>query len=274
MASKKTKGKKPAVSDAAVPPHEGGPKIVGVDLGAVAKIVDSKVVQRVYSDALSKPLKETGGLATDIVRGLRLFTAPLVLAANWKDRLLADLEKCRKRVPEERQVESPPEIAGPILERLRFTETNNPLRDLFLNLLSTSIDSAVQSDAHPAFPVILGQLTADELRILMACKNESRAVEISSEIAIKAMDTRRFTTSVPMELSNSDMLRAYLGHLSGLGLISAQYEMKSNKNKSHYWSFITVGINPFGDSFLRACGVTDKEGKVRIDASSWKVPPK
>lgn len=133
-----------------------------------AAVLNTPVAKRIYSEGLSKPIKSASALTTDILEGLRLFTAPFALAANYKDRLLKYLTECRNRVPVERQVESPPEIAGPLIERLRFIDDADPLKQLYLNLLTASIDRERQEGIHPAFPLILSQLSSDEAK-LIAC---------------------------------------------------------------------------------------------------------
>ena len=80
---------------------------------------------------------------------------------------------------------SPAMISGPIIDRLKYAEEDNPLTELFLHLLARSIDTDRINEAHPAFIHIIDQLSPDEALILF---------ELSAK-DISVVDTMDFDTS-------------------------------------------------------------------------------
>ena len=138
----------------------------------IGNMLGAKTVEKAYDDGLSSPVKETGKALTDVVKSFRLFTLPFQLAASLQDRLDRYFQKIRNEVPEERQMNSPSMISGPIIERLKYLEENNHLTELFLNLLARSIDTERVNEAHPAFIHLIDQLSPDEAIILIELKNK------------------------------------------------------------------------------------------------------
>lgn len=68
--------------------------------------------------------------------------------------------------PKEEIITPKPNVAGPALEALRYIGHEETLRDLYANLLASSMDSATAASAHPAFVEILKQITPDEAKLL------------------------------------------------------------------------------------------------------------
>ncbi len=83
-----------------------------------------------------------------------------------KEKFILDLERKMEKVPEERRILPNVEIAGPAVEALRFTGQNDELRNLFANVLATSMDAETAANAHPSFVEIIKQLSSDDARIL------------------------------------------------------------------------------------------------------------
>jgi hypothetical protein len=71
-----------------------------------------------------------------------------------------------KAIPPENLVEPKASIAGPALQGLAFTYEEPPLREMYLNLLRSAMDSRTASAAHPAFVEVIKQLTAQEAELL------------------------------------------------------------------------------------------------------------
>jgi len=196
-----------------------------------AEILKTKVAEEAYYDALSKPLKEASSVATDILQGLRLFTRPLSALSRFQERLFEDLEKVRNRVPVERQVEAPAEIAGPVFEKLKYLEPDDSLREVFLNLLAASIDKERQNRIHPAFPKILDQLSRDEALLLRSISVWGGPSFHGFTIDIRwhgiSWDGDRINVKIghsqhlpEKEMAFPERLYAYLKHLEALNLIS------------------------------------------------------
>jgi hypothetical protein len=71
-------------------------------------------------------------------------------------------------------------VAGPIIECLRFTSEEETLRELYANLLATSMDSETAHNAHPGFVQIIKNMSPDEARIMkfIATENSQPLIDI------------------------------------------------------------------------------------------------
>ncbi len=124
----------------------------------------------VYQDMVQPAAKEIGRNLETAAKSVRLVLAP-VSALVWgydkiKDFVQTSLADKLKDVPKERLVTPNPTVAGPALEALKYAGHNPNLRELYANLLATSIDAKTAHEAHPAFVDIIRQLTPDEAKIL------------------------------------------------------------------------------------------------------------
>ena len=79
-----------------------------------------------------------------------------------------DIATATSEIPAEALVEPKPSLAGPALQALAFSHDEPNLKDLYIHLLATSMDSRNAEQAHPAFVEILRQLTAHEARALQS----------------------------------------------------------------------------------------------------------
>lgn len=124
----------------------------------------------VYQDALQPALQEVGVALQTVARTIHIALAP-VAALVWgydqiKEFVTSRLAEKLQNVPPERITSPSPNVAGPVLEALRYTGHQETLRDLYANLLAASMDSATANGAHPAFVDIIRQLTPDEAKIV------------------------------------------------------------------------------------------------------------
>ena len=221
------------------------------DITGIAKIVDSKVVERAYEDAGSEPAKEIGKLGVDIVRTFRLFTAPFQLLATAQVRFENYLNDVRNAVPRDRQIQADPQIAGPVLMNLRFIDEENDLRHLYLNLLKLAIDSEHCEEAHPGFIKVIEHFSPKDALFLQklaeVCPLSERANEhqdlpcaTAVQFALKRFDWK---------LSN---IQASLDLLQGLSVV--QYEVHNVANlDGPFYKHVGVEITEFGRKFIESC---------------------
>nr|WP_223217091.1 DUF4393 domain-containing protein [Rhizobium cauense] len=93
--------------------------------------------------------------------------APIQVTAALQDRFRDFLDRTIRRVPEDRRVSPPPQIAGPVFEGLKYEEAGTPLDEMFSQLLSKGMDSQYIHLAHPSYPQIIRQLSRDEAVLLL-----------------------------------------------------------------------------------------------------------
>ena len=69
-------------------------------------------------------------------------------------------------MPEEKLVEPEPYVAIPAMQQLSYCVNNEELRELYANLLVSSMNADKKWQVHPAFVDIIKQLTPDEAKLL------------------------------------------------------------------------------------------------------------
>jgi glutaminase len=106
------------------------------DLTGAGQVINSEIAKRTYNEALSPAMKELGGLSEDTLKALRLFTAPLQLAAAYQDRFKAFCQRVRDKVPTSQQQEAPPEIVKPVMDAFASTSDDSPLMKMFEELIA------------------------------------------------------------------------------------------------------------------------------------------
>lgn len=124
----------------------------------------------VYQDVVQPAAQEIGKALQTVAKTVHIALAP-VSALVWgydqvKEFVSTKVADRLKNVPPENIVTPKPNIAGPVLESLRYTGHEESLSDLYANLLAASMDKSTAHGAHPAFAEIIKQLTADEAKLV------------------------------------------------------------------------------------------------------------
>jgi len=111
-----------------------------------------------------------GQTAVTVTRALNNVLLPLA-AMNYAfdkakvyfyEKFPSELSEKVGKIPEDKIQEPKASVAGPALQGLAFTHEEPPLKEMFLNLLATSMDARHSSQAHPAFVEVIKQLEAKE----------------------------------------------------------------------------------------------------------------
>lgn len=226
---------------------------------AVTDLVETDVAKQMYEDAIVDPIAEASAMATDIIRGCRLFTTPFVLMGTCAARFRHYCETVRARVPQSRQVEAPSNISGPVFERLKY-ENNETLINAYLQLLSSAIDTHSAHLAHPAFPGILSQLSSDQAVMLLYLKRNYGRLETSDECSFDPRTnqcSRHHSRNFPFhlkQLRNPDGVYISLWHLLNLNLLDRpNYCAELNNMKAYQRTQTLWTLTDFGDAFVQAC---------------------
>lgn len=104
---------------------------------------------------------------------------------------IPELKEKLKDIPEQRIITPDLTVAGPAIEAIRFVGHKPELRELYANLLASSMDSEAATKAHPAFTDIIKQITPDEAKLIKYFSNNPRlpiinimAEEINTQASI------------------------------------------------------------------------------------------
>jgi hypothetical protein len=226
------------------------------ELDVAAKILDSKTAKRVYEDAVSPSARQVGAIGQDTLKALRLFTAPIQLAAAYQDRLELWLEEVRNRVPVERQVQASASIAGPVLLNLRFEDDSSIFKAMYLNLLTHAIDSQSNDMAHPAFVKVIDSMSPNEAAILIEIDR------VRSLSAKSLYDEYGLWESLSREAKNQEFranvaafpLRLAVEHLKSLGVVECDIGFDLDDEEIGDGCFgIELKTTYFGEMLLEVC---------------------
>lgn len=124
----------------------------------------------IYQDAVQPAAKELGTALQTLAKAVHVALSP-VSAVVWgydqiKDWLQKTLTEKLKDVPPEEIIPPRVAVAGPAIEALRFAADEPVLRDLYANLLATSMSAKRRGTVHPAFVEIIKEMDIADVHIL------------------------------------------------------------------------------------------------------------
>ncbi|MGE5493548.1 MAG: DUF4393 domain-containing protein [Actinomycetota bacterium] len=221
-------------------------------------------IQGVYQDLAQPAVREAGEALGNVAKVARFALAPIDYLASFQDRWQRYLKRLSEKVPEERLVEPSPQVAGRVLDGLRYADEDGVIAEMFLNLLARAMDKDRVSEAHPAFPLLISQLSPDEAMFLFQVKGPGvRRVE-------KYIDPHSLTYGYPRRssvaydfpldvLSFPGNIEIYHNHLRTLNLIGEELVGEPDHSESERSGYTTTAVEenieftPFGRLFARAC---------------------
>lgn len=128
------------------------------------------VAVELYKDVVRPMAKPVGEILGFLPRTLKL------ALSGWEKWLINGEETIKltaesvkekiKDVPEEKLVEPEPHVAIPAMQQLSYCVNNEELRELYANLLVSSMNVDKKWQVHPAFVDIIKQLTPDEAKFI------------------------------------------------------------------------------------------------------------
>lgn len=222
---------------------------------------------KVYDDVGHPALKATGELLGLLPRAILAKLTPLriwVLNAEIQFQETARLlVKKLENVPPE-QIETPdPHIAVPALQYISYCMDNHELREMYANLLASSMNKVVKNGVHPGYVEIIKQLCPDEAKILRHIAKEEKIPTISVYYCKSSGGNIR----VVKDFSNVGYLTMcenpqdickYLSNLLRLGLI----EIPDSSLFAHYpledeQLYVLLEQHPYIQSFINTVNVVE-----------------
>lgn len=230
------------------------------ELEIIDKIANSKVVERAYDDALSSPMIEVSKIGVDAIKTARLVLAPLQIAATFQDRFENFLKNLNKRVPEDQQVQPPAELTSVCLERMKFIDSQNPLWEMFEELLINAVDKKNNSKVHPSFGQIIGQLSPDEAIIIYELSKGELEFEDTLDLnQLHKFENHRYLKySVPDDkLANPEAFQIYYAHMESLSLVTwpvvNESPIYTDNRQTGIKRESKIMLTDFGKLFVTAC---------------------
>jgi hypothetical protein len=181
----------------------------------------------IYDDALQPAAKQIGKSLETITKVVNIALVPLKglvwgyeRIEEWiNNRVSQKLEG----IPEENIITPPIEVAGPTIEAMRYTAENSGIRELYANLLATSMNKNTQDMAHPGYVEIIKNLTADEALILKSFVGNDAYpyIDIRSLYANNSYSMRYlcFTKFQRDPSINTTLVPSFMDNLCRLGIL-------------------------------------------------------
>lgn len=199
-----------------------------------------------------------------------------------------DLEVKLNDVPEENIVTPNPRVAGPLIESLKYTAQEDELREMYTNLLASSMNKNKNEDVHPSFVEIIKQLLPDEAKLIREISDYdvgTRGIHALLGIKILLGDKQgeiihfskfcKFYNSktienkpkIPLYLENLERLKLieiptgrsltekdiYYKPLENHALIIQELENLSAQGKKTKFENGYLQLTEFGKSFVKVC---------------------
>lgn len=139
-----------------------------------------------------------------------------------------DLKEKIRDIPEENLQVPPVRVAGPTLEALRYAYDEEELREMFENLLASSMDNRKDIEVHPAFVEAIKQMSSLDAKVLskivdlgqMRCAEIQFAITNSTKIYRKGMPNY-FVVEL-CDLADPFLISSSLVNLNRLALIKIE----------------------------------------------------
>lgn len=146
-------------------------------------------------------------------------------------------------IPPEHIVEPKASIAGPTLQGLAFTHEEPNLKEMYLNLLATSMDGRTASYAHPAFVEIIKQLDSEDARLVRDVLQASVAIPIVQIHLKKKSGGYNILLQHLLEMTDSETnlpvekpeIPAMIDNWIRLGLVEVAYDKFLHDPAKYLW---------------------------------------
>lgn len=237
------------------------------------------LLDKAYDDIAQGAARELGGVFEDVAKTLRLVLAPIQYAALMQDTVRRHLEKCFQKVPKENLISPARSLVLPICEQLRFHE-DGLLAELYINLLSCSMDRERVSHAHPGFINVIAQMAPDEALLVEQLSSREGKIYIRcgekvgpTYAPLEAERHSLYAESVydqpiggriepymikPEKLAAPELFLTYLEHLVSMGVVeytneNGVYDLAGVSRGGLQVETFSIRLSKYGRLFHTAC---------------------
>jgi len=161
----------------------------------------------------------------------------------FKTRFQKDMTTLTLNIPAENVVDPKPSVAGPALQGLAYSHGEEELREMYLNLLASSMNSEIANNAHPSYVETIKQLTAKEAKLLKLYLvqdqhpiskihliiNDKHSYETVVHHMVNLIDSR---SNAPVVI---EMMPAYIENWVRLGLVTVDYTVYKAAENAYDW---------------------------------------
>ena len=148
------------------------------DALVIGVAVATEYAKASYQDLAHPAIAAVGQLLGLIPQAINVALTPVyqwVAEGQYKlEETKTILAEKLKNVPPKEIVSPEPYVAVPALQAISYSMDNEEIRNMYANLLASSMQEKVKQDVHPAFVEIIKQLSPDEARILNYLYEQNR----------------------------------------------------------------------------------------------------
>ena len=151
---------------------------MGLDKGLTGKVIDqsSGVLEKAYDDLVHPSACSIGNTLSLLPRTIGVWLGSLekwVINGEESIKLTSEAVQAKaKKIPEEKLTEPESYVAVPAIQQLSYCYNSEHLREMYANLLVSSMNIDTKYQVHPAFVDIIKQLTPDEAKLLKKLDTE------------------------------------------------------------------------------------------------------
>lgn len=242
-------------------------------------------VPEIYDDGLKPTIKESGKTIALIPQTINAALAPLRIWIAEREYNVAETEKLLadklSRVNADSIVSPEAYVAVPAIQAISYCKNSKELRNMYANLLATSMLQEKKENAHPSYVEIIKQLSPDEAKLLKKISENGDSyplidVNLYTKDGGYITQVRNFTLLAEGVCDYPKNVFSYLDNLSRLKIIDIPYGIYINNDELYkplesYKEIQTLvnsivqdgyrwkierkkfGVTQYGKSFIKTC---------------------
>lgn len=248
------------------------------ELTDALKAIPPEVIVNAYNDGAKGPLVQMGILGEQLLKTLRFFTYPIQAAAHRQDLIDRRFAEALASVPDPHRIVPNDGLVLEVADKLKYQINDNLISDMYVDLLSASMNSQKANLAHPSFIHLISQISSDEAFLLLRmseglCPSYMRRMadwDVVSEGEREEQyssaqfrfngETLNLLDSLlkPEEMHFPQNFYMYIEHLRSLELIEyfgdyVEVPNEWRQRKDSLYSFWFIRLSKFGRLFFECC---------------------
>jgi hypothetical protein len=203
------------------------------------KVADevTKLAPEIYKDLVKPAAQEVGSVAG---RSAKALLSP-VRAFLWswervEELVVEGVNKRIEKIPEEQRKTPDPEIAVPLIQSLSYTAQNETLREMYLNLLANSMNTAMDKSVHPSFVELIKQMNTLDAKVFDKLASNSGYQKVINPNVSVQNQGKVFINATPewfigWKIDDHDIfeISSSIIRLSKFGLIELMFDRTAGK---------------------------------------------
>ena len=160
-----------------------------------------------------------------------------------KNQFQSDMNSKTLRIPAENVIDPKESIAGPVLQGLVYTHTEESLKEMYLNLLASAMNSKTAGETHPSYVEIIKQLSSEEAMLLKIYLSQDQFTAVELHLVLNEKSSFQRAARHIVNLTDSStgspmviaMMSAYIENWVRLGLFEVDYTTYQSDEGAYDW---------------------------------------